>query len=1639
MSKPPRSRLRRWAWRLVVAVVLARVLLALFLVPLLRLGASFAGLDVELGSASLSLLGASFRLEQVAVHAADAPQAPPLLLAKAIAVDLAALDLLRGRVVVVDAELAGAELQLRREADGTLLLPRAWLEPPPVHVAAPPPATAAQATPVRFDLPFALASVRLHDVRVRFDDRTPGGVRLYEGTVDVRVRDVGVDDRTGEVAVRLHSPRWFDDAWLTLTTKATPTALELQLDGALTGVRPAGLPLPPDVAAAFADVRTVAVTLHGTSTGTTVPATPHAPALTGGLQLEVLADEQQRLRFEASVGPSRAAATGLELPLHLTLAAPELLATLALRDAAVTLGDAGTTVRGRLDVAGLEPKRLLPALAARGLEWPKAGLDASLRFDAELGDAISAELTDVSLRGGDERFALAAASVRDLRHGADGIQVGELMLDGPQLSLLRTEDGALGLAGLRFRAPASAATTSEAPASRGALAAPFVAPQWPRLRVGRAHWRGAAVQFTDATMSPPATLVLGDTDLQVDALTLGAEAPPGRIVLRTALADAIGTLRLEAELTPTVDALRSTLQLTGDGITAAALAPWLRAAGLEPTLQAGSLRAFAEGEVRLEPDAVRVQANLGNVALVDGDQPLLRLRSLRGEGLRFDAQGLDLGGWRVGEPFVAIAQNDDTTLALLGLRTLAARVSPAAAATSGPSATTTTNTNTDRSAAAARFRHGELVIERGSVQHRVPGRREPLQLQFDARVGRPADGAASVPVTATVQVAGIVRSLRLRADVEPGRSWRVRGEVDADGLRGDDLAGLLPPGLRCTLHDGSLHASLDASALPSSDAANADGLRCELGAVRLLDRGEELLALDQLSLPMPSLDRDRVHLGELTARGLRSVCTFTDAGTHVAGLLLVAPNAPGSAGSVPTAPTAPTPPAEIAGSPVPPPATTVRLPLLQLDGAHFELERLIVRDRRNKDGEPLVVTGALRAEPFTARLDAPSPLRLRLTAAATPVCREFAAELTIEPYAVAPTIDGTLRLAGVAPTRLGAVLPTLAAHVQGTTEDLAVGATLHGRLDLKRRDGRVLDPGRAFAGELSLLDLTVVDRSGDRTLAKVGEIDVVLRAFDPSSGDLLLRAVHVDDVQLAATRTTTGIELLGLHLLAPATAVAAAPDAAAATPAPSTAIAKPTTTPSDPATAPTSTTTNAPPPPEFAIDDLQIAGLSIDLRDDTTTPPTHLPFADVELELEHFTTRGLREPLAWQFRAAIRGGPVALEKRVVHSSLLSGLVGSAGAAVLGGKDQHETEPRPLVDEIRVRGELQLFPAVIGRIVTDVTALELPAFRGLAKVGGVELTDGLLDHTSTLQLRGDDGLELDSNTVATWLSLREPPGGPISTYLRLPAPLDTVLFLLRNDADEQRLPLQVRIAGHRTNRGEVTQAVVDTLVAVIADAVASAGKRAGGMLVGAIGLGGDNKVPDLAAMWAFAAGDPLPGPAEAAALLAAVQQDPTLELVLVHELGDGDLARAATLASPPPAAVTATIASLRQRRVELLDQRTHLAPAVVAAYDAGKSHEARAAQLQLAQLDQELGELERALDQALGMLGDDTPRQQKRRAVAAAVALGQKRLAAVEAALRHAAPNLPATQIQVRRPRGTPITDLPQGGVVRAMLRRRTAG
>ena len=85
-------------------------------------------------------------------------------------------------------------------------------------------------------------------------------------------------------------------------------------------------------------------------------------------------------------------------------------------------------------------------------------------------------------------------------------------------------------------------------------------------------------------------------------------------------------------------------------------------------------------------------------------------------------------------------------------------------------------------------------------------------------------------------------------------------------------------------------------------------------------------------------------------------------------------------------------------------------------------------------------------------------------------------------------------------------------------------------------------------------------------------------------------------------------------------------------------------------------------------------------------------------------------------------------------------------------------------------------------------------RRIAEEAGATISDGTLDAGVEVQMKGTEGVDVDSRFVFTNLSMSEPPGGPVSSVLRLPAPLDTVLWVLRNNRGEQVVQLRVLVQG-----------------------------------------------------------------------------------------------------------------------------------------------------------------------------------------------------------------------------------------------------
>ncbi len=1568
--KPPR-RWRRWLWRLAIAALVARLLLAAFLPQVLAFAASFAGLTMSVRSASLSLLGLSLHLEDVVVHAADQREQPPLLVAQDVLIDLSLRHLLFGQLAIVDAAVASARVHVVRNRDGTLRLPASWTATATATVSAPAPAMPRPR--LSFASPLLVASARLHDVTLRVQEEG-STEQPQEVTVDVDVRDVGHLHTAGEVLVRMHSPRWLDDAWLRVHVSNGPNHFDVTWEAVMQGLRPTTLSLPANVTTLLGNAHAFGLRLHGRLTGDVQAARPSEARLAGNVRLTMHGDGDEQLNLLAAIGPSTVDDDGSVIPFALDVQAKDWVRQLRVVDGQVRRARDELTLRGTLAADGLTLARTHDALRAAGVHWPADGVQLRAGFEVLLGETLSATLRDVELQHAEERVRLPLASLRGLSFAKDGLAMDAIEVRGPELVVHQTTSEALTIAGITLAAPRSLAAPSTTHA----------APTLPRLRLGSLSWTDLRATFRDARLD--AALTVDAFSLRGDAITLGHIAPPGRLALSARVVDAIDAVHLAATLAATASTLETELELTATGLTGKALTPWLQRLGITPTWRAGTLQAVAKSSFAVAGDVATIDLQVANLRLLDGEKVLLRVRHVSGDGLQFGNAGRHFGSWRLDEPFLAVQRDEQMAMHLLGLRF--------APSTTGPPAHEVSATPPP--AAAMPWSHGPLTVQSAVIRWQDSSDVQPTALGFDVVIGAADDNG--IPIDATVRLEGAIDRAHVRGHVNLREPMQLALTVDANGVRGEGLQRFLPPSVRNTMVDGEVHGQFAASHRSAPSATTS--LRLDDLFVR--DRGEELAAIDHLQIELGECSREKVHLVDLAGRGLRAKLSATADGLHVPGFLL----RPVAA----TTSTAPPRPAADRASP----SQSLRLPALQIDALSLACESLTVHDRRSTDGQPVALSFHLTMSPWAPKLDSDEPAAAQLvfTATALPLCQQVRAEVSINPFLLQPTVDVALTASGLDLTALPRVLPQLATTLQGTTTNADFRAALHARLDLKRRDGRQLDLGRPFAGEFLLENVELRDHATTQVLAAIASLDATLRSLDPSTGDALLRSLHIDDPRLDIKNSEHGVELLGVRLL-PATAA------------------------NDGPTSEPSTPTDSAPAPEFAIDRLQVQGLGLTVTDTTTSPVTLLPIVDGTFTLQRFTTRWLTEPLPLSFAVSLRGGEVPLARRVLSSSMLAGVFGSAVAAIGGGDDQHEVEPRPFVDELTSTGHLQWFPQLRGDVRTQISGFELTALRGLAKRSGVDIADGVLDYSLLASLRGHDGMDITSNKVFSWLSLSEPPGGPISTYLRLPAPLDTVLFLLRNDDDEHRIPVQLHIPATGLSSGAVLETVTAAIARILADAVASAAARTTGMLTGAIGLGGATAAP-VRCVVPFAAGDPLPGDADVTPLLAALASDDQLEVVCQHELGEGDRARAAALATPPLPTMHQQADQLRARRDQLAAGRTAKAAALAALYAAGRMQEARARQAELQAHDDQLGETERTLDELFAMLGEANPRAARRRIAAAAEALGQARLVALIDQLRGAAPDLNPARWVAKPPRGIVGAGLPVGGQVVLTIRRRNA-
>ncbi len=1225
-------------------------------------------------------------------------------------------------------------------------------------------------------------------------------------------------------------------------------------------------------------------------------------------------------------------------------------------------------------------------------------------------------------------------------------------------------------AGAPSAAVAGAASGAAAggPSDPASAAAPPAA--LPRIELGRLAWARSDVELVDQLVDPPRRFRLDELGFELTDLVLGgdpaqAAAEPARFRGRVRAPGLVDELTLEGLVRsrPGPIDLSLELALRAHGVTGALARPYLRALGVEPVLAGGALAAAVEGSLRQAQDGWRAGLALRDASLADGESELLGCDELRVLDARL-GDTLAIGTLALVAPRVRLGRDAEGHPLLAGVRWLGSPPAPDAGAAGAADAP---------AAPLALPALPPLVIEHVAIEDaRVTwtdaARTPPLatELALSASARDLATDGRSGAFEARLSIPETLERLDARGTLAVGpQAVALSIALDAAGVRAGPLARLLPAGVALEAQDGALRAALDARV----EVAPEGGLAARVEARELAwgePGGEPWLALGRAQLAARADPHAGVlALGPLVVEGARLDARRDAQGTlHALGFALAAsagaPAQVAAAGGVaatsgaggasdasgtgdaadasdPAVASGHAPAADpLAGAP-----RAAALPFARVDlvgDVSLALERLRLRDASlGADALPLELAATLRVPAPRAllALDPPAsdPIAWELEGSLAGVVERWRVHGELAPFAVEPRATAALAAEGVRPAGLLERAPAAAAGLAGELERGTLEGRLEATLLVRRARAAELGLGRPFGAELALAGLALRDAPGGTVLAGVDAVRASVERVDLARGLVHVKELVVERPRGLVRRDATGVHALGLLLPRAAggerepagarDADAGAPDARAleavarageagipdASPAPRASGGEPAaTTPSGapsaatpPAASPTTSTAPVPPDDDAGdvrIDEILVQGIDLELRDESVAPAVRVPLDALDLEIARFSTRGLAQGRAVRF---------------------SGALGCAGAP-------------PVFDELALAGRVGLDGGPSGWAQVSLGGLELPALAPLAAASGLTMEDGALDASLRLRLKGARGVGVDTSLVFSDLDLREPEGGLLARALSLPMALDSALFLLRNAAGEHRFSTGFTLDEGGVSGAAVAGAATRAFAEVLARALAAVPLR----ILGALLPGGGEEEPAPEERWslAFAPGASEPAGAPWPALEAAVERlvaRRSATLVLRHELGAQDLARAEERANPSPEACLELVRGLRQRKAELLRARDAQAREAHALLAIGEAHAAEAG-ARLRALDRELADAEGALDRVLEILRSDSPRNREKRTRASARALAALRLAAVEAELRRRLPPAAAARLDVRAPR----LDAPALGEGRVVLELR---
>jgi uncharacterized protein DUF748 len=1363
------------------------------------------------------------------------------------------------------------------------------------------------------------------------------------------------------------------------------------------------------------------------------------------------------------------------------LQAPGLLGTIQCEGSLAPFAGS-PSFRGTVDARGADLAKLAPYLESSGFEsrWVdgRASADVDLQFTPlDTGNwSIDFGVRDVRLAEADSEqpwFALSSAGLQGLvvDPGARRVELEAAQVAGVRSITQRLPDGgwlAFGFSTLTQVAdviihddgepddqPRHEQPEDAIPADVATSAPRTKLTPW-RVEVGRLSVDDTSLSFIDESMTPPVEFHFDELGASIDDLAFGGDSDDAaghaqvRAFLREpGLADSLelsGVLNSQ----PDVLGIEWDLQLIGEGLAPIALEPYLDRANMEVVDATSAARAKLDGSLALDNGGLVIEARVADFAFGPVDAPFVSATEFKLGSVNMSSDEITVDELTVKDPVLQLGRRADGALLVAGLR-IGGRPDEEEAAADGdadsaaPDETVVAETEssapvqdapkvevyveddtpTDPFAAldslAMQFELGHFAVEGARLKWRDEALESVLDIVFacnatvDGLALRP--GAAGASFALGWHIEGEQRAMQIEGNlVLDPRAIVVDGKVIGEHLDFERISPYFPPNISATSLDARFESELHAELIAVEEGGRS--LLVECSALRLTEADVDapVLSIDSARLHAPRIDgtAGEFEVAEVTTSGVElRVHRDAESRWHVLGLVIDPSAKPTEA---PAEAVAPEPEVRVVSRR--PVAADSNLPRIQLGTVDVGIDRLILTDDFQAEGAAPLVIGmrASTPQPQLLMSDDPGglpPYELRLSATLSPLIDELAAELELAPFSPQPSVKGKLSMRGLDGHGVIELLPQLAEAID--SEGLAAGqfdGTFEAVLDARRRGLTKFEFKRGFGIDLYVTDLAFRAEPDGEVLLGLASLEVKAPRINTARQEVVVQRIELVDPRARFARDANGVHALGL-VIDPVALQAALESSA-----------PPSEGEADVATAPPAPAETEPQVPsgEIRIDELLVSGLDFDFEDRSYDPPFHLPLTGLSVEVSRFTTRMFTERVPLRINTYVEAGVVDLGEGF--------------------------EPAPLFQEATLAGQVSVYPDLGGWIDAGVSEFALRSLRGPAKASGVTISNGAMDSSLRVRLRGERGMTIDTKSTFRDLSVSEPSDGPIKRFLGISMPLESALFALRKSDGEIVLePPSIRMSASGISTAEIARVATTVIAKEITLAVARSplrltkgvadtaesltgsiplvGGATGSLFGGVSGLFGgdpDEPLPEIGSL------DYLPGdvnllPGELPKLQEAIHRlrdDKQRVIVLVHEFTTADLERAMELANPSEEDCRELVTGLRQKKAELFRIRDEVTADARARLLTGQEEEAAASVARLRAIDAELGRTEVSLDQILELLQPGAERRRENRGRKAAMAIAEARLEQIVAILRGADISKLEERLEVRRPRPRPV-------------------